>query len=237
MAGRAAQAVALATFFALVPGCSLVSAGMVAEALFQVSAVPPVLIDNGQTRFDAREYAIYQKSQVELLKSFFVINAAIRDPGIATLPILAPLDDPVAWLQKHLEIEFLDGSEILSIRLRGTDSQTDDLKRIVDAVARAYEKEVVYNDRQRRLLIRDTKAKTAEGLAKDITTKMSKVAALKEELGPNSVDSSEVRFKQIEVDVLTDVYRQLRRSLELEEVEFNAPARIRQFQPAVVSPD
>lgn len=232
---RGASFVAFAALLVLVPGCSLVSAGMVAEALFQVGAVQPVLLDNGTSRFNAREYEIFQKSQVALLKSWFVLNAALRDPGIATLPILAGKDDPVAWLTDHLEVEFVDGSEVFAIRLRGADSQAEDLKRLVDAVAKAYEKEVVYNDKQRRLVTRDALSKTAAGLREELVKKMADIEQLKKDLGENGADNPELKLKQLDLDILVYVYRQLRRSLELIEVESNAPARIRQIQPAVVS--
>jgi hypothetical protein len=93
---RAAQAVALTALLVLAPGCSLASGGAVAEALFQVSAVPPALLSSNRARFDAREYAVFQKTQIALLRSYFVMSAAVRDPGIATLPILANRDDQVA---------------------------------------------------------------------------------------------------------------------------------------------
>jgi len=226
---------AMAALVLLVSGCSLVSASMVAEALFQVSATRPKLLDDGATQFDAREYEILQKSQVELLKSWFVLNAAVRDPGIATLPILAGQSDPVAWLEEHLKVEFLDGSEILSIRLHGTDSEADDLKRLVDAVARAYEKEVVYNEKQRRYIERDAKAKTLDSMGKELSDNLEEWEALKAELKEQSDSSSVLQFKRIQLDVLTDVYRQLLLSLKLDDIEIYAPPRIRQIQPAVVT--
>lgn len=232
-----ARAVSLLSLLVLTPGCDQFSGGVVAEALFQVSAVPPALISSNQTRFDAREYAIFQKSQVALLKSFFVMNSAVRDPGIMTLPILANRDDQVAWLQENVEVDFLDGSEILSIRLRGTRSEADDLRRLVDAVSKAYTKEVVYNEKQRRLVIRDAKAKVAAGLGKDVSTGLEQFDALSKELGETSSTSPDLQLRQIELEVLEDTYRKMRISVESDDIEMGAPSRIRQIQPAVVSPD
>ena len=112
--------VVLAALFVLMSSRSAVSAEVVAEALFKVDTVQPSLLVNVASRFDANEYEIFQKSLLASLKSWYVFSAAIRDPGITTLPILAGQNDPVAWLSDHLETEFLDGSEILAIRLRKT---------------------------------------------------------------------------------------------------------------------
>jgi hypothetical protein len=178
-----------------------------------------------------------QKTQVALLKSWFVLNTAVRGPGIARLSILAGHDDPVAWLHDNLEVGFLDGSEIMSIRLQGTESEANDLKLLVDGVAKAYDKEVVYSEKMQRLMARDAKAKALDTLGKELAEKLADLQALKKELGAESADSPEVQLKQINVDVLTDVFRQLLRGLELDDIESSASPQIRQIQPAVVSPD
>jgi hypothetical protein len=207
---------------------------VVAEALFQVSSKEPVLVGRAPVD-DPGSYEKLQQSQLVLLKSNFVLNSAIRDPSISTMPLLAAVDDPVSWLTENLEVAFLDGSEILSIRLRGADSVAGDLQHLVDAVAKAYEKEVVYSEKQRRLLTRDAKVRTQANLRKELFEKLEELEALKKELGAGSANSTAVKVRQMDVDVLNDLCRQLIRSIELDDIEANAPERIRLIQHAVVT--
>ena len=58
--------------------------------------------------------------------------------------------DPVEWLQENLAVDFPQNGEILSISLSG-DELSEDLVRLVDAVAKAYKDEVIGAERQRRL--------------------------------------------------------------------------------------
>ena len=91
-----------------------------------------------------RDFKISQKDAVLLvIKSKYVLTAALRPPGVASLPIFAGLDDPVGWLEAHLEVAFPENGEILAIGLAGTEEQSDDIKSVVDAVAKAYQDEVL----------------------------------------------------------------------------------------------
>ena len=92
-------------------------------------------------------------------------------PSISSLPILSASNDKEAWLQDHLVIEYPQDGEILSISLRGTQAQKDDLVALVDAVAGAYKKEVLSSERQRQLTIRDMVAKSLENLNAELRRK------------------------------------------------------------------
>lgn len=152
-----------------------------ADALFQVSSQRPQIVFDVNTN-EAKDFSILQRTQVALLKSWFVLNAAIRDPGISSLSILAGEPDQVQWLTNELDVGFLQNSEILRISISG-DGPQDDLKLLVDAVAKAYEKEVVYNEKQRRLVTRDALRKSLEGINKELSEGMDKYNALALELG------------------------------------------------------
>jgi hypothetical protein len=145
---------------------------VVATALFQVESVNPTLIgdDTRQLR-DEQEFEIVKKSQIALLKSYFVLNSALRNPGISGLPIFRSQKDPVAWLQDHLEADFPQYGEILAISLRGPEAQAKDLVQIVDAVANAYRNEVIYEGKQRSLASRDMLARSLENLKIEMVRK------------------------------------------------------------------
>lgn len=87
------------------------------------------------------DFAIYLKSQAAMIKSHFVLTAALRDPNVAALPMLREQQDPVRFLEEELRVEYQDGSEILKIMLSGDDPRAITL--IVNAIHEAYFREVV----------------------------------------------------------------------------------------------
>ncbi len=145
---------------------------VVATALFQVLSTRPSITSGKTTEaFSNASFEILKNTQVALLKSDFVLRSAIRNPAIAGLPVLRNQDDPVVWLQRHLEIQFPQNSEILSIKLRGIKSQAADLAAIVNAVADAYKQEVLGNEKARRYTERDLLEHSLQDLDNEIKHK------------------------------------------------------------------
>lgn len=210
---------------------------VVVEALFQVDSMRPGLLDKGSSRFDAFEYRIFQKSQVEFFKSAFLLNAALREPSVANLPIVSAQGDPASWLADHFEVGYREGSEILYIRMHGTQSEANDLSLIINSVTKAYEKEVIYHEKQKRLAMRDAIFRAANELGERIVKQKTSVENLRKEAAGEGSTSPADELKQIDLEILIEAYRQLRTRLELEDIESFAPSRIRQIQPAFVSPD
>jgi hypothetical protein len=207
----------------------------VATALFEIDRVVPSLM--GGRPFDERELEIFKKTQLAKLKSYYVLSAAVRNPALASLPIFAGQRDPVAWLQEHVEAEFIGDSELLAIRLRGPKSHVLDLTRLVDEVAKAYEDEVVYADTQTRLRTRDLKAQSLKRLKDDFVEKMQALHDFQEDAGAAASDPVDIQARQLELDSMSEVVLELSRSLEWDDIEANAPPRIRKVQPAVPGPD
>lgn len=98
---------------------------------------------------DKDDYEVYRKTQAQLIKSPFVFQKALREPGIAELPTLAAEKDPVGWLSKHVQASAPSDSEIIQVRLRGENA--DDLTRILEAITTVYLKEVVQKERRERI--------------------------------------------------------------------------------------
>jgi hypothetical protein len=128
------------------------------------------------------------------LKSSYVLTAALRNPKIGGLSLLGGKPDPVDWLQKNLDVDFPENAEILSIKLHGDESQTQDLIRVVDAVAKAYKDEVIDSERQRRLAIRDLLDRNLENLNADIKRKMDEFLDIAREMG--RLDAGEAQVLQ-----------------------------------------
>jgi hypothetical protein len=151
-------------------------------ALFLVESAPVSGFDNA-VRPSVDDYEILKKSQLAVLKSNYVLTSALRNPGIGSLPVFNGQTDPVTWLQDHLEVEFPQDSEILSISLTGNVDSAADLVRIVDAVAKAYKDEVIHESRQQKLATRDLFARNLENLNRQIKRRMEEYSAIARESG------------------------------------------------------
>jgi hypothetical protein len=211
------------------------------EAIFQVSSRPVVLLGE-QTSLDAEEIRLFRRSQIGLFNSPFLIQAAIRDPAIAVLPIIATREDPVQWILDNLEVEFRDDSELLVLRMHGPEGAGDDLRLLVNALSKAYLEEVVLVDDRRRRLQRDALAKAYEDARRKLSAKTENLRSLKMELGvddtADSAGITEDKFgfevRQHEIDSLKDILRQVGLQLEIMDINSMAPPRVRKIQSAVV---
>ena len=123
---------------------------------------------------DKDDYEVYRKTHAQLIKSPFVFQKALREPGIAKLPTLAAEKDPVGWLSQHVQASAPSDSEIIQVRLRGESS--DDVTRILEAITTVYLKEVVQKERRERIERRRALEKAHEeagerlGVARDALT-------------------------------------------------------------------
>src|SRR5262249_43361439 len=128
--------------------CSLLAAGLgagltwwllpppkqSARTLLSVNSNRPVVLF--PTHEPTPEFATYQKTQVALIKSRLVLNAALRQPGAAELSVIRQQRDPVAWLESELQVDYTLGPEVLRIALTG--DRPDELAVLVNAVTDAY---------------------------------------------------------------------------------------------------
>jgi succinoglycan biosynthesis transport protein ExoP len=112
------------------------------------------------------DFANYQKTQAALLKSRFVLNAALRPPSISELSIIKRQSDPVEWLESALVTDFSLSPELLRVTLSADNPQ--ELKALLDAVLSAYKDEVIqYDDdirKDRAAKIRDAATRYSDTL-------------------------------------------------------------------------
>ena len=104
---------------------------------------------------DNAEYESYRKTQVQLIKSPFVLTSALRRPGVSDLKTLQDeKQDQVGWLARNIQVSAPMESEVLQVRLRG--ESASDVTLIVNAVTQAYLSDVVNKEKADRLERRDT---------------------------------------------------------------------------------
>ena len=87
------------------------------------------------------DFERYRRTQAQLLKSRFVLIAALRGSEIAKLPSIRNEPDPLAWLARHLRVDFPDNAEVIEVSLAGDEPK--ELAVLVNAVVDAYMAEVV----------------------------------------------------------------------------------------------
>lgn len=108
-------------------------------ALLQVSSVPTTLANQNNPQQARTDFVTYLKTTSALIKSEFVLNAALRD--IKDLPTIKSQKDPIKYLDEELIVTWQDGSEVIRVTFKG--HQPEDAKKIVDAVQKAFMDQVV----------------------------------------------------------------------------------------------
>jgi hypothetical protein len=98
---------------------------------------------------DKDDHEVYRKTQAQLIKSPFVFQKALREPGIAELPTLAGEGDRVGWLARHVQVAAPRDSDTIEVSLSGENA--DDVARMVYAITTVYLREVVHKERRERI--------------------------------------------------------------------------------------
>jgi capsular exopolysaccharide synthesis family protein len=110
--------------------------------------VPPprtFVLPTAETRPDLLNH---QKTQVAMLKSRLVLNAALNDKAVKALSIAAEQADPLAWLERGAQADFSVAPEVLRIAMSGDRPQ--ELVVLVNALREAYLREIVERETNQR---------------------------------------------------------------------------------------
>jgi Mrp family chromosome partitioning ATPase/capsular polysaccharide biosynthesis protein len=124
-------------------------------ALLQVSQSAVTIGEMGDPNRGRTAFGTYVRTQATLIKSEFVLNAALNDTKyrIGELPTLKEQKDPIRYLDEKLVVSSSDGSEIIRISLEG--DRPDDLQKIVNAVKDAYLRELPEKEHHTRGQLKD----------------------------------------------------------------------------------
>ena len=179
-----------------------VPAPFTAFALLRVASVEPRLVF--QTAETNSDFATYRRTQMALIKSRFVLNAALRKPNIAALPMVRKETHPVQWLEDAVQVDSYDSPEILRISLTG--DEPTELAEIVNAVRDAYLEEVVNADRKQRIARLNDLERIFEQTEDKVRLKEKRVNDLAQELGTG--DAQALTIKQ---QMAMEYFAQLRR--------------------------
>lgn len=174
------------------------------------------------------EYDAYRKTQSQLIKSPFVLTAALRSPGISRLKAFRKKDDQLAWLQDRIQIVAPANSEVVQIRMRGADPH--ELQQIVNAVTHAYLSGVVGKDRADRLARHDMLEKKYKELVTDLRARLAEEKHHDKANADSEVRRTEIQQLQAQLD-------QMAAKIAASELDVFLPPRVELIEEAIVPPD
>lgn len=201
------------------------------ESIFHLDATPHVLLSKSKTGFDQREYDLLRRTHSDLIRSEMVVTSALRDPKIAGLSILQSQEDQVAWVREHLQVLTFGDSELLTIQMRCSEDSTSEFQLLVDAMSDAYLKNVVFDDEQRRLVVRDLVLREVSELRDRLEKNMSAAEAISDE------NSTKRKLTQLEIEAQCKLLQELIREQEAMNFGGSQPDRVRRVQKASIRPE
>ena len=212
----------------LVAGAGIVAAIQWQQYMFrETEAVAWLRVKQLDTETE-EEFDAYRKTQVQLIKSLFVLTAALRRPEISKLEAVRNKDDQVGWLQERIQVATPMDSEVVQIRMRGADPH--DVQQIVNAVAHAYLSEVVNKDRGERLARHDMLAIKYKELLDELRTRRGEEKNLNEANGDIEVRRTEIQQLQATID-------QMAALLTEAAIDIGLPVRVELIEEASVPSD
>ncbi len=225
--------------------CGSLAAGIVAlltppakytaRAMLHVSSVPPKILLTVKEVYS--DYGAYQRTQLALLKSRLVLNAALKREEVAKLKIFDTYSDPIEWLEKELQVDFANGSEILRISMSGR--KAEELMLMVNAVTLAYLDEVVDVETKQRRERFDLLRETWNRYQESLREKRKELKRLTEMAGSDDKKTL-ANIHQHELDRLgraEDELARIQSELRSLEVEYEVLQEEKNLSASAVTPD
>ena len=184
---RSAAAVGLALLLGSLSASAvwaLVPIHFEAQALIKVSKILPVVLQNVETGgHDEKDaYDIYKKTQLQFVKSNFVLSRAARKPEMVSLITMREhRDDPVGFLEKNLIVDYPGDAELMRVAFKG--KRRDDLPIIVNSIVDSYMAEIVSGDKMGRIKQKDLLAQNYSTNQEMFRQKSERFKKLARELG------------------------------------------------------
>jgi hypothetical protein len=119
------------------------------SSLFFIAREQPALLPAQQARVDKDEYEAFRQGQAALIRSRFVLDAALRNPKVAELKLVKQKTDPLAWLEKEIVVDLPKGTPLLRIGMTGPEPAQ--LVEIVKAVGQVYLREIIDRENNKKL--------------------------------------------------------------------------------------
>jgi polysaccharide biosynthesis transport protein len=179
------------TLIALAAAWVAVPAHYTAFVLLKVASTEPRLVfKKAETE---QNFDTFRRTQMAMIQSRFVLNAALRQPGISDLETIRTKAFPLEWLEDSVAVDTYNSPEILKISLEG--GNADDITKIVNAVKDAYLDEVVLADRKQRITRLNELERIHGETEEKVRQKEQRVESLAKELGTGDSQALSIKHQ------------------------------------------
>jgi polysaccharide biosynthesis transport protein len=162
-----------------------------AFALLKVASTEPRLVFKKAE--SEQSFETYRQTQMAMIQSRFVLNAALRQPGISELETIRTKTYPLEWLEDKITVGTYNSPEILKISLEG--DNPEDITKIVNAVKDAYLDEVVLADRKQRITRLNELERIHSETEEKVRQKEQRVESLAKELGTGDSQALSIKHQ------------------------------------------
>ncbi|MGI9427488.1 MAG: polysaccharide biosynthesis tyrosine autokinase [Bythopirellula sp.] len=173
------------------------------SALVHVQEETETMLDE-KKGFSQQQLEVFQANQVALIKSQFVLKSALGRSDISQLEAVRKEEpDPISWLQDELQVGF--SGETLVLNYDG-EEDSEEMKKVLNAIIKAYEQEVVVADNLRSEEMKDSMTKMHKELSDELHDKIERYNTLSAELdgAETSIASTVLNMLLSEVRTIQD---------------------------------
>ncbi len=167
-----------------------------ATSSLRIDFTTPHILDQPAQQHSEKEYDLYKKTQQQLLKSRFVLMAALRKSEVAKLPSVqeeTEQSDATRWLEGLIKIEFPGDSEIMKVSISRSDPH--EAVMLNRAVVDAYMTEVVNVEREQKRKRLSELDRAYVEKETDLRAKHEDLRKLAEQLGVSCSDTLTLKEK------------------------------------------
>ncbi len=170
----------------------------------------PHILPQAAEKDDPAEFESFRETQQSLVKSRFVIMAALRDPKLKTRPCIVEQDarhNALAWLTGEIHVDFpAKNGGVMEVSATEPDPQ--DAAAIVNAVVAAYWNEVVAVDQQQRRERLRELTEIAQEKEQEVRKRQEELKQELQKIGAGDEQSMALRT-QLAMNVYIDFQREL----------------------------
>ena len=194
----------VAGLIAAIPMWLLIPAPFAAFSEMRISSVNQNIVATRSPEQLAR-FDTYKQTQMRLVKSPFVLTAALRNKNVAAARLIADEDHPVDWLELNVLVSS-PASEFIRIALSG--EQPRELAAIINAITDAYYEEVIDADRTRRATQLSSLEKAHRDLMDQLKIKQTSLKQMSASIQSGNTSQANERAKY-----LFELHIQMRKEL------------------------
>jgi len=181
------------------------------------------------------DYQTYKQTQSTLIRSPYVLTAALRKEAVSQLEMIREEPNPVDWLSREISAYYPEKSEILRIGMQG--ENPEELKTVIDSVHEAFMEEIVFAERRTQLNRLDVLKRTYRKSLSDAREKTDMIFSLAANVGTADVPAVEMRQQMaiMEMNSRTGQLYEIQRQFEQTATDFEIRRNIlqnRNFEPS-----